>query len=220
MGMLELLTGTGLAAAAGLNAYIPLLLVGLSARFLDWIELPAGWAWLANEWVLVVLGVLFVIEIIADKIPAVDTVNDWIQTIIRPAAGGILFGTGTSSETVAITDPVSFFESNQWVPIVIGIVLSLVVHTGKSMIRPAANAVTAGAAAPILSTIEDASSVVLSILAIVFPVLVIVALGGLVVALVVGFRRMRRKRREKKLARLAQHNGVPDVPVRHPVDEA
>lgn len=194
MGMLELLTGTGLAAAAGLNAYIPLLLVGLSSRFLDWIQLPPAWAWLENEWVLIILGVLFVIEIVADKIPVVDTVNDWIQTIVRPAAGGILFGSGTASETVAVTDPAEFFASNQWVPIVIGIVLSLLVHAGKTISRPAANAVTAGVAAPVLSTLEDITSVVLSLLAILFPVLVILGVIGLAVGLVVLFRRMRRRR--------------------------
>ena len=205
MGMLELLTGTGLAAAAGLNAYIPLLLVGLGSRFLDWIDLPPAWAWLGNEWVLVILGVLFVIEIVADKIPVVDTVNDWIQTIVRPASGGILFGTGTSSETAAVTDPASFFASNQWVPIVIGIVLSLAVHVGKSVTRVPANAVTAGGAAPVLSTLEDVSSVILSLLALLFPVLVVLALIGLVAGLIALFRRMRRRRRDVK-------SGVPEVP--------
>lgn len=208
MGMLELLTGTGLAAAAGLNAYIPLLLVGLSSRFLDWIQLPPAWAWLENEWVLVVLGVLFVIEIIADKIPVVDTVNDWIQTIVRPAAGGILFGSGTSSETVAVTDPAEFFASNQWVPIVIGIVLSLVVHAGKTFSRPAANAVTAGVAAPVLSTLEDITSVVLSLLAILFPILVIVGVVGLAAGLVALFRRMRRRRRADE----AIDTSIPEPP--------
>ena len=89
--MLEILTGTGLAAAAGLNAYIPLLLVGLGARFTDLITLPAGWAWLENEWVLGVVTVLLVIEFVADKIPAVDTINDWIQTVVRPTAGGLVY---------------------------------------------------------------------------------------------------------------------------------
>ena len=65
--MLEILTGTGLAAAAGLNAYIPLLLMGIAGR-IDWIQLPNGWLWLENEWVMVILGVLFIIEIIADKV--------------------------------------------------------------------------------------------------------------------------------------------------------
>lgn len=191
--MLELLTGAGLAAAAGLNAYIPLLVLGLSSRFLDWVELPAGWAWLGNEWVLVILGVLLLVEIVADKIPALDSVNDFIQTIIRPAAGGIVFGSGATAETVAVTDPAEFFASNQWVPIVIGVVLSLAVHTGKTMVRPAANVATAGVAAPVLSTIEDASSILLSILAILLPVLVILALAGLVAGIVVLWRRRRRR---------------------------
>ena len=71
--MLEILTGTGLAVAAGLNAYIPLLLLGLAARFLDVVALPSGWAWLENEWVLGGLAVLLVIEVVADKVPVVDT---------------------------------------------------------------------------------------------------------------------------------------------------
>lgn len=211
MGMLEFLTGTGLAAAAGLNAYIPLLVVGLSSRFLDWIELPPAWAWLQNEWVLVILGVLLVIEIVADKIPVVDTVNDWLQTIVRPTAGGILFGTGTASETVAVTDPASFFASNQWVPIAIGVVLSLLVHTGKTLARPAANAMTAGLAAPALSAAEDVSSVVLSVLALLFPVLVVLALAGVVVGLVAAIRRARRKKRERAAAAAIPVPSPPDA---------
>ncbi|NLA64796.1 MAG: DUF4126 domain-containing protein, partial [Leucobacter sp.] len=102
--MLELLTGTGLAAAAGLNAYIPLLAMGLAGRF-EWIQLPTGWVWLEKEWVMVILGVLFIIEIVADKVPAVDTVNDWIQTVVRPASGGIVFAGGIGASPVAVDAP-------------------------------------------------------------------------------------------------------------------
>lgn len=203
--MLEILTGAGLATAAGLNAYIPLLAMGLLSRFTELVNLPVGWSWLSNEWVMVALGVLLVIEVVADKIPAVDSINDWLQTIVRPAAGGILFGSGSSSETVAVTDPASFFASNQWVPIVIGILLSLTVHIGKSVARPAANAVTLGLAAPALSAIEDVASVVLTALAVLFPLLVIVGIGGVVVGLVALIRRMRRRRRAR--------GAVPEVPV-------
>ena len=196
--MLELLAGTGLAAAAGLNAYIPLLLLGLAGRFLDVVTLPAGWAWLENEWVLGILGVLLIIEMVADKIPAVDTVNDWIQTIVRPSSGGIVFGTGATSETAAVTDPASFFESNQWVPIVVGVVIALAVHLMKAGARPALNALTFGLAAPVASVAEDISSVVLSILALLAPVLVILALGALIVGFVVLFRRTAAKRRAKR----------------------
>ncbi len=175
--MLELLTGIGLSSAAGLNAYIPLLIIGLSAHFTTFVTLPASWGWLSNEWVLLILAALLLIEIVADKIPVVDTINDWLQTIVRPASGGILFSSGTGSQTMLVKDPAAFFQSNAWVPIVLGIVIALVVHIAKSTARPVANAVTGGLAAPVVSTIEDVSAVALSIAAILLPVLTIVILA-------------------------------------------
>ena len=201
--MFELLTGAGLAVAAGLNAYIPLLVLGLAGRFVDFVDLPAQWQWLSNEWVLVILGVLLVIEVVADKIPVVDSVNDWIQLFVRPVAGGIAFGTGSSSGTAVVTDPASFFTSNAWVPIAIGIVLALATHIGKAVSRPVLNAATVGAAAPAVSTAEDLGSVALSILAILLPILVIFAIAGVIVSFVLLFRRYRRGR-AKDVPRLAQ----------------
>lgn len=175
--MLEFLTGSGLAAAAGMNAYIPMLAVGLANRFFpDALALPEGWAWLSNGWVLGILAVLLVVELVADKIPAIDSVNDVIQTIVRPAAGGLVFGSASTASTVAVTDPAEFFASNQWVPIAVGAVIALTVHVGKTAMRPAANVATAGAAAPVISTIEDVGAVGLSLLAIVAPVLVLLGL--------------------------------------------
>lgn len=201
---MELLTGAGLATAAGLNAYIPLLLFGLGARFFDWVQLPPAWAWLSNEWVLVVIGVLLVLELVADKIPAVDSVNDIVQTVVRPTAGGILFGAGTGSQTVAVTDPAQFFTSNAWVPVAIGVVLSLVVHVTKTMARPAANAASFGLAAPVLSSIEDGVSLVLAFFAIVLPILVILGIVGVVIGAIALVRRSRRRHRDKR--------DVPAVP--------
>jgi len=194
--VLELLTGTGLAVAAGLNAYVPMIILGLAGRFLDFVELPSGWAWLENEWVLGILGVLLVVEIVADKIPVVDSINDWLQTIVRPVAGGIVFGTGAGTETAAVTDPAAFFSSNQWVPIVLGVVIALATHLTKMIARPVANTATAGLAAPAVSTAEDIGSVLLSVLALLLPVLVLVAIGGVIVAAVVLIRRRRRRKHE------------------------
>ena len=193
--MLELLTGTGLAIAAGLNAYVPLLALGLAGRFLDVVQLPAAWSWLENEWVLGILVVLLVIELIADKVPVVDTVNDWVQSIVRPASGGIVFGTGATSETAAVSDPAAFVDSGGWVPIIIGIAIALLVHLAKMALRPAANALTAGAAAPVLSTIEDVGAVLLSLFALLVPVLVVVMLVGAVAAVILTLRRARQRRR-------------------------
>jgi hypothetical protein len=189
---MELLTGLGLATAAGLNAYIPLLALGLLSRFTDLITLPPGWAWLENGWVLTIVAALLVIEVVADKIPALDSVNDTIQTFVRPTAGGIVFGSGTAAQTPAVTDPGAFAQSGQWVPVVIGVVVALAVSLTKSAARPAANVATAGVAAPVLSTIEDGLSVGLVFVAILIPVVVLVVIVALAW---LGFRIVRRRRR-------------------------
>lgn len=178
--MLEFLTGAGLALSAGLNAYIPLLALGLASRFLDFVQLPDGWLWLENEWVIAILGFLLVIEFFADKVPIVDSVNDWVHTVVRPAAGGLAFGSGSTTETLTVQDPAAFFESNQWVPIATGVVLALGAHLAKMAARPILNALTVGAAAPAVSLAEDVSSVLVSVLAILLPILVIVSVPLLV----------------------------------------
>lgn len=188
--MLEALTGTGLATAAGLNAYVPLLVIGVLGRWTGLVDPPAGWEWLTNEWVLVVLGVLLLLEVVADKVPGVDSVNDVVQTVVRPAAGGIAFGAGSASQTAVVTDPGAFVSSGRWVPVVIGIVLALVVHAAKATARPVVNAATLGLGAPLASTAEDATSVGLSFAAVLAPVLVLL----LVVALGVTWWRLRRRR--------------------------
>ena len=193
--VLEALTGTGLAASAGLNAYIPLLTMGLLARYSDLMDLPSGWQWLSNGWVISILAVLLAIEVVADTVPIVDHVNDVVQTVVRPTAGGLAFGAGSSSETVTVSDPAAFFSSHQWVPIAAGVVIALAVHGVKAAARPVVNASTAGVGAPVASTAEDFSSVVLSVLAIVLPVLVLIGIVLFIVAAVVILRRRREKRR-------------------------
>jgi len=190
---MELLTGLGLASAAGLNAYIPLLAMGLLARFTELVNLPPGWAWLENGWVMVIVAVLLTIEVVADKIPALDSVNDAIQTVVRPTAGGIVFGAGTASQTAAVTDPGAFVTSGQWIPIAIGVVVALVMHLTKTAVRPVANVATAGFAAPVLSTVEDATSVGLVFAAILLPVLVLVVLVLIAWAAFALWRRRRRR---------------------------
>jgi hypothetical protein len=194
----ELLTGFGLATAAGLNAYIPLLALGLLSRFTDLVTLPHGWAWLENGWVMTIVAVLLVVEIIADKIPALDSVNDVIQTFVRPTAGGIVFGSGTAAQTAAVTDPGAFAQSGQWIPVVIGVVTALVVSLTKSAVRPAANVATAGVAAPVLSTVEDLTSISLVFLAILLPVLVLVVVLALAWSAIRLLTRRRRQRAAKQ----------------------
>jgi hypothetical protein len=198
--VLETLTGIGLATSAGLNAYIPLLIVGLLGRYTHLITLPGPWHWLSNGWVLAILFVLLAIEFVADKIPLVDHANDVIQTVVRPTAGGLAFGAASSSQTVTVSDPAQFFTTHQWVPIVSGVVISFVIHSMKAAARPVINVTTAGFGAPVASTAEDFTSVALSFVAIIFPALVIVFLI-LIVGAFVAMRRRRKRRRAEKLAR-------------------
>ncbi len=195
--MLEALTGTGLAASAGLNAYIPLLIMGLLSRFTGAVHLPHGWEWLSNGWVLGILIVLLAVEVVADKVPLVDHANDIVQTVVRPTAGGIVFGAGSSSQTATVTDPGRFFGSHQWIPIVAGVLIALSVHTVKAVARPVVNVSTAGLGAPVASTAEDIGSLLLSLAAVLLPILVLL---GLVLMVSTAIWAVRRRRQHKRAA--------------------
>lgn len=194
--MLEIVTGISLAAAAGLNAYVPLLGLGLLAKFTGLVSLPLAWSWLENSWSLGILGGLLAIEVLVDKIPALDTVNDVIQTAVRPASGGIVFSAGATSNTAAVSHPGEFVTSAQLWPFVVGVLIALIPHIAKLIARPVINFVTAGVGASVASTLEDIAAVIVTILAVVVPV---VALILLVISVVLGVRWLT-KRRARKLA--------------------
>lgn len=198
--VVELLIGTGLATAAGLNAYIPLMVIGLLARYTDLINLPPAWSWLSNGWVLLILAVLLAIELVADKIPTVDHVNDVVQTLVRPTAGGLAFAAGSGSETVTVQNPADLFTQNLWVPMVLGLLIAFTVHGAKSLARPVVNVSTAGVGAPLVSTAEDATSAGLSVVAIIMPILVLLFVAGLIWLV---WRALKR-RRERRFARSQQ----------------
>jgi hypothetical protein len=89
------------------------------------------------------------------------------------------------------------------VPVVTGVLLAFGVHLLKSAARPVINATTAGIGAPVASTAEDATSVVVSLVAIILPVLVLVFLVGLVFFTFWFVRRRSERRREREAARAA-----------------
>jgi hypothetical protein len=194
------LTGIGLSAAAGLNAYIPFLIVALLARFTDVITLPAGYAWIESWWAIGIGAVLLAAEVVLDKIPAVDTVNDAVQTFIRPSMGGLVFAATSAAQDL---DSSAWMGAHPWVGVLLGVVVSGLVHTGKVTARPVVNLGTAGLGAPVVSTAEDGASVGLSLVAIFLPVLVLVALVLLAWAFVAARMRARRRRRERSRGSLA-----------------
>jgi len=182
--MLGVFAAFGLAAATGLNAYLPLVIVGLLARFTDLVVLKSPWDALAHPAVLIVLGVLLAIEFTVDKIPAVDTVNDVIQTLVRPVAGAILFA--ASGNVISHLSPV--------LAMICGLLIAGGVHAAKAAARPAVTAGTLGVGNPVVSLAEDVVSGVTTFVAVIAPVL-LAALAILVVAWIIRRRRKRRTRR-------------------------
>ena len=166
---MEILTGIftafGLSASAGLNAYIPLLVVALLARFTDLMKLSSPWDTLASPWIIGLLVLLSAIEFFADKIPAINHVNDAIQTIVRPAAGAIAFA--ASAKVITDIHPVLSLAT--------GLLVAGTIHTVKSAaVRPAVTATTGGAGNIPVSIAEDVVSTVISIMAVVIPLILAV----------------------------------------------
>jgi hypothetical protein len=181
----SLLTAVGVAAPAGLNAYLALLTVGLAARFTSLVTLEAPYDLLTNTWTLVALAILLGVEVFADKVPVVDSVNDTISTVIRPAAGAILFLANTRA-----------IELDPTLAGILGLLLAGSVHGLKATTRPVVTAVTGGLANPIVSMIEDLLAAAGVILSLIVPLvgflLVVLLIIGMVALAVVVRRRLRR----------------------------
>jgi len=164
---MDVLTGVftafGLSASAGLNAYIPLLVISLLARFTDLIELSPPWNALESWWIIGLLIFLSLIEFFADKVPAVNHINDAIQTFVRPVAGALVFA--ASARVITDVNPI--------ISLAAGLLVAGGVHAVKSLaVRPAVTATTGGAGNVPVSVMEDFISTVLSILSIVVPILI------------------------------------------------
>ena len=162
-----ILAAFGLSASAGLNAYIPLLVVSLMAKFTSLITLQKPWDALTSWWTIGVLIFLCLVEFFEDKIPVVDHINDAIQTFIRPTAGAILFA--ASAQSITEVHPV--------LSLIAGLLVAGSVHAVKSLaIRPVATATTAGAGDAPVSMLEDVVATTVSVLSIVIPILMTIIL--------------------------------------------
>lgn len=171
----------GLSASAGLNAYIPLLVVSLLARFTNLIQLKEPWDALSSWWIIGLLVVLSLIEFFADKVPAVNHINDGIQSFVRPTAGAVVFAANANILT----------DISPILSLACGLFIAGGVHAVKAAaVRPAVSATTGGVGNVPVSILEDIVSTVVSILSVVVPVLVVVLL-----ILVIAWWVSRRQRR-------------------------
>lgn len=173
-----LLSALGLAAPAGLNAWLPLLIVGACARF-GLVQLQPPFDVLASNGGILVLLLLVAWETVVDKVPGLDHLNDLLGTVARPAAGAALFL--ANGNIVAETNPV--------LALLIGALAAGAFHTVKAGARPVVNVATLGTGAPVASTLEDVLAAVMTLLALFAPFLAF----GMLVAVLVFFIRLRRR---------------------------
>jgi len=175
----EIAGAVGLSTSAGLNAYLPLLVVALAARSTGLVRLNEPWNVLTSGWVIGVLVVLLAIEIIVDKIPGIDTINDSIQTTGRPLAGAILFAAGSGMAG----------ELHPVVAFVAGLLIAGGVHAAKTIVRPAITVITCGMGNWFISLMEDLLSLIIVVLAILVPLLLLLLIAAVLLFLVWGVKR-------------------------------
>ena len=187
-----LLLGTasafGLAAATGLNSTLPLLLVGLAARF-GLLTLAAPFDAVGSDVALVGLTVLALGEIAADKIPGADSIVHLVQGPVTLAAGAIRF----ASQQSLVQDV------SPGLAILVGLLTAGGVHALRAAVRPVVTVATMGFGGPVVSAAEDAGAIGLTLAALAAPLLAIVAAIALIA--VGGKLAIGRVTRRRQLAR-------------------
>ncbi len=187
--LLGVFSAFGLSASAGLNAYIPLLVVGVLAHYTDLIKLNSPWDALANPWILIMLGLLLIVEMLADKVPAVNHINDAVQTFVRPAAGAIAFAASTNV----------IQGINPLVAMACGLLVAGSIHFVKSAaVRPLVTVTTGGAGNVPVSVAEDATATAMSFLAVLVPVAIAVIVAILILVLLWWWARRSSKNADAK----------------------
>jgi hypothetical protein len=176
-------TALGLSTAAGLNAYIPLLTVGLLSRYTDLIDLPAPWDRLGDPLVLSIVGIVGLADFIGDKVPIVDHVLHVIGLAVAPVVGGLLaLATATT------------FDIDPGVTVGLGVAAALATQVGRTAARPVSTATTGGGGNPVVSLAEDGVSGALSVTALVWPVVTAVLAVIVLVAVFLLWRKWREVR--------------------------
>jgi hypothetical protein len=179
-----ILTGIGLAAPSGLNAYIPLLILALADRATTQVTLQAPYDSLSSNVGIAILIVLLTIEVAVDKVPGIDHLNDIVQSFVRPAAGAIVAVASTSG-VVSISPAIM---------VILGVILAGSVNAVKVTTRPAVTVGTAGVFNPFVSMAEDFVATAASIIAVFVPVLVILVIAIFAISSILLVRRFRQWR--------------------------
>jgi Domain of unknown function (DUF4126) len=153
--------GVGLAAATGFRIFVPLLIAGMAAR-LDLLPLNDGFSWLESTPALITLGTAALFETLAYYIPGVDHILDLIAAPAAVIAGVVVSASVMTDIAPAVMWPLA---------IVAGGSAAGLTKTGSALLRAKTGVATAGLGNPVVSTAETAGSVVVSLLALLVPIL-------------------------------------------------
>lgn len=195
MDLVGLVAGSGF--ASGLSLYATILLLGLAGRFLDVATVPDD---LTTTPVLVVVGVLTVVEFVADKVPWLDSTWDAIHTVVRPV-GAAALGVMLVDGQPLVTDPAVAVGAEQGSGGVLGgliaALLAAVAHGAKASTRAAVNTSPEPFSNPVVSLLEDGLVVGLVWVAIEHPTIALVVVGVLTllaIVVIIGLWRFVRRR--------------------------
>jgi large-conductance mechanosensitive channel len=178
-----LMSALGLSTATGLNAYLPLLILGGLARWTDLITLDAPYDTLAEPGVMLAIAVIAVVDFVGDKVPVLDSVLHAIGLVVAPVAGALVALAATGNDVV---DPA--------LAVVVGVAAAGTTQGARSIVRPASTTFTGGAGNPVLSLGEDTVSTVLAFSAVIVPVVAFLMVVTLAWLLAWGVRRAWRSR--------------------------
>ncbi len=190
-----LLTTLGLSLPAGLNAWIPLLILALSNRFTSQIELTDPYDFISSTPGIIIILALLPIELFADKVPGVDHISDIVHTFVRPIVGAVIAaGVADASQ-----------DLNVLAAAAIGLAGAGATHAVKMSARPVITVSTGGIGNPITSMIEDTVAAISSLIAVFFPLILVILLPALAFTMVMTWRRL--KRGSARLRRLSPQSG-------------
>jgi Domain of unknown function (DUF4126) len=176
----SILLGIGLSAATGFRIFVPFLVVSI-ASIAGYLPLSNGFEWIGTYPALITFGAATVIEILAFYIPWFDNALDTIATPASFIAGGVLM--------VAVLSGVP--PLFKWALVIIaGSGAAGIVQTGTAVTRLTSTSTTGGIANPLISTAEAGLSFLMSVLAILAP---IVAFAVLLLLLIFFGRKIFRK---------------------------
>jgi len=149
----------GLALTSGVNTYLPLFLLALFARYTHLVNLSPRFEWLISDQAIIILGVLAVCEVLAQKFPLVDNIWDFVHTFLRPIAGALAAGATSAADGAAATA----------LALLTGGTLATAAHSAKSSVRLLSTSKSFGFANPLLSLGEDLAVVAGTLLAVYAP---------------------------------------------------